>query len=248
LKRRGSRGAAIHAGAIIAGRRSILVGAGTIIGPGAILDAREGPVIIGRDVRVHPGAVLEGPCFVGDESTVKIHARIYGGTSIGRACRVGGEITRSVLLSYASKQHDGFLGDSYVGSWVNLAAGTTTSNVKNTYGTVRIRVNGKDLDTGRMFLGLLAGDHGRTGVNSTLNTGTVIGPSAHVFGGGLTPKSVPAFSWGGSGGLTTYEPEKALAVAETAMARRAVTMSDSYKTLFRHVFAITAHEREHLAV
>jgi len=237
--------AKIHAGAILAGRSRIAVGKGSVIGPGAVLDAREGPVVVGRDVRIYPGAVLEGPCAIGDGSVVRIHAKIYAGTSIGPVCKVGGEIEGSVIHSHANKQHDGFLGDSYLGMWVNLGAGTTNSNLKNTYGTIRMEINGHSVDTGRIFAGLIAGDHTKTGINSTINTGTVIGPSSNIFGGGLPPKSVPAFAWGGAAGFETYQLEKALAVAVTVMSRRNVTASDAYKDLFRHVYSMTAHEREH---
>jgi UDP-N-acetylglucosamine diphosphorylase/glucosamine-1-phosphate N-acetyltransferase len=233
-----------HTSAVLAGRKNISIGKGTVIGPGAIIDAEAGPVYIGRNVRIMPGAVLEGPCAIGDNSIVKIHAKIYAGTSIGPFCKVGGEIEGSVLHSHANKQHDGFLGDSYLGMWVNLGAGTTNSNLKNTYGTIRVEVNGTPVDTGRMFVGLFAGDHAKAGINSTINTGTIIGPSSNIFGGGLPPKFVPAFAWGGAAGFVTYDPDKALAVAATVMGRRNVTCTPAYKSLFRTVFTLTAHERK----
>jgi UDP-N-acetylglucosamine diphosphorylase/glucosamine-1-phosphate N-acetyltransferase len=236
-----------HKSAVLAGRSLITMGKGTEIGPGAIIDAAAGPVYIGRNVRIMPGAVLEGPCAVGDNSVVRIHAKIYAGTSIGPFCKVGGEIEGSVLHSHANKQHDGFLGDSYLGMWVNLGAGTTNSNLKNTYGTIRMDVNGTSVDTGRMFVGMFAGDHARAGINSTINTGTIIGPSANIFGGGLPPKFVPSFAWGGAAGFVTYDPDKALAVAATVMGRRNVACTPAYQALFRHVFALTEHERHHFA-
>lgn len=242
-----ARGARRHASAILVGRSRISIGMGTVIGPGAIIDAEAGPVYIGKNVRIMPGAVLEGPCSVGDNSIVRIHAKIYAGTSIGPFCKVGGEIEGSVLHSHANKQHDGFLGDSYLGMWVNLGAGTTNSNLKNTYGTIRMDVNGAPVDTGRMFVGLFAGDHAKAGINSTINTGTIIGPSSNIFGGGLPPKFVPAFAWGGEAGFVTYELKKALAVAVTVMGRRNVACTPAYQALFRHVFSLTAHERKHFA-
>jgi len=241
-----SRGARIHKSAILATRQHIAIGSGCDIGPGAIIDAHDGPVRIGRKVRIYPGAVLEGPCAVGDGSIVRIHAKIYAGTSVGPVCKVGGEIERSVLHSHTNKQHDGFLGDSYLSMWVNLGAGTTNSNLKNTFGNVRVDINGTSIDTGRMFVGLFAGDHAKAGINSTINTGTVIGPSANLFGGGLPPKFIPAFSWGGASGLVPYELEKALAVAVTTMSRRNAAATETYKELFRHVYSITAHERRDL--
>jgi hypothetical protein len=151
------------------------------------------------------------------------------------------------MHGYANKQHDGFLGDSYLAEWVNLGAGTTNSNLKNTYGTVRVEINGESIDTGRMFVGLIAGDHVKTGINSSLNTGTVVGPSSNIFGGGLPPRSIPAFAWGGAAGMEPYDLERALAVAATVMARRNVAAGDAYRELFRHVYSITAHERLGLA-
>jgi UDP-N-acetylglucosamine diphosphorylase/glucosamine-1-phosphate N-acetyltransferase len=239
-----SRRAKIHRSAILAGRTRITVGPGTDIGPGAILDARKGPIVIGERVTVYPGAVLEGPCAVGNGSVVRIHAKVYAGTTIGPVCKVGGEIEGSILHSYANKQHDGFLGDSYLGLWVNLGAGTTNSNLKNTYGTVRVTINGVSVDSGSLFVGVIAGDHAKAGINSTINTGTVIGPSANFFGGGMSPKVIPAFSWGGATRTETYRVDKALDVAVTVMARRSVKATEAYKELFRNVFSMTAHERE----
>lgn len=241
-----SRSARIHPSAILATRRHIAIGSGSDLGPGVIIDAHDGPVRIGRKVRIYPGAVLEGPCAVGDGSIVRIHAKIYAGTTVGPVCKVGGEIERSVLHSHTNKQHDGFLGDSYLSMWVNLGAGTTNSNLKNTFGNVRVDINGTSIDTGRMFVGLFAGDHAKAGINSTINTGTVIGPSANLFGGGLPPKFIPAFSWGGASGLVPYELEKALAVAVTTMSHRNAAATETYKELFRHVYSITAHERRDL--
>jgi UDP-N-acetylglucosamine diphosphorylase / glucose-1-phosphate thymidylyltransferase / UDP-N-acetylgalactosamine diphosphorylase / glucosamine-1-phosphate N-acetyltransferase / galactosamine-1-phosphate N-acetyltransferase len=236
-----------HASAVLAGRSRISIGKGTVISPGAIIDAGAGPVYIGKNVRIMPGAVLEGPCAVGDGSIVRIHAKIYAGTSIGPVCKVGGEIEGSTLHSHANKQHDGFLGDSYLGMWVNLGAGTTNSNLKNTYGNIRMDLHGASVDTGRMFVGMFAGDHAKAGINSTINTGTIIGPSSNIFGGGLPPRFIPSFAWGGAAGLVTYELEKALAVAVTVMGRRSVACTPAYEALFRHVFALTAHERTDFA-
>jgi UDP-N-acetylglucosamine diphosphorylase / glucose-1-phosphate thymidylyltransferase / UDP-N-acetylgalactosamine diphosphorylase / glucosamine-1-phosphate N-acetyltransferase / galactosamine-1-phosphate N-acetyltransferase len=242
-----SRKAKIERGAILAGRPHITIGAGTTVAPGVVIDARHAPVHIGRNVEISPGAVLEGPCAVGDGSKIRIHAKIYGGTSLGPVCKGGGEIEGSVMQGFANKQHDGFLGDSYLAEWVNLGAGTTNSNLKNTYGSVRVEINGESIDTGRMFVGLIAGDHVKTGINSSLNTGTVIGPSSNVFGGGYPPKNIPAFAWGGAGGLEPYDLERALAVAMTVMSRRNVAAGDAYRELFRHVHSLTAHERVGLA-
>jgi UDP-N-acetylglucosamine diphosphorylase/glucosamine-1-phosphate N-acetyltransferase len=247
LRRSGSRRTSVHPSAVLAGRKQIAIGEGSAIGPGVVIDARNGPVWMGRNVTIMPGAVLEGPCSIGEGSIVRIHAKIYSGTTIGPVCKVGGEIEGSIMLSHSNKQHDGFLGDSYLAMWVNLGAGTTNSNLKNTYGTVRITVNGEEIDTGRMFVGVIAGDHVKTGINSSLNTGTIIGPSSNIFGGGLPPKYIPAFSWGGTQGLVTYDVEKALAVAKTVMGRRGVQITAAYREIFRRVYETTRHERTNAA-
>ena len=247
LRRSSSRRVSIHPSSVLANRRQVVLGEGTVVGPGAVIDARNGPVWIGRKVTIMPGAVLEGPCAVGEGSIVRIHAKIYSGTTIGPVCKVGGEIEGSIMLSHSNKQHDGFLGDSYLAMWVNLGAGTTNSNLKNTYGTVRVTVNGEEIDTGRMFVGVIAGDHVKTGINSSLNTGTIIGPSSNIFGGGLPSKYIPAFSWGGSQGFVTYDVEKALAVAKTVMGRRGVEITSAYRETFRRVYETTRHERTNAA-
>ena len=240
LKRKAaSRKQSIHRSAVLLGRKNIRIGKGTNIGPGVVLDATEGPIFIGDNVHVYPTAVIEGPCFIGDGSAIKIGAKIYGGTSIGPVCKVGGEVVESIFHSHVNKQHDGFVGHSYLGEWVNLGAGTTTSNLKNTYGTVKVHVGGELVDSGKMFVGLTAGDHVKTGINSTLDTGTVIGAGSNIFGTNIPPKHIPPFSWGTAGKLERYDVEKALAVAVKVMDRRNVSASPAYQELFRSVYQMT---------
>lgn len=239
---RGKRGSA-HRTAILVNRKQIMLGAGSIVGPGAVLDATDGPIHVGKGARIYPGAVVEGPCLIGDGSQVKIGAKIYGNTSIGPVCKVGGEVEHCILHSHVNKQHDGFLGHAYLGMWVNLGAGTTTSNLKNTYGTIRQTINGTLVDTGRMFAGLTAGDHTKTGINATIDTGTILGVSCNIYGTTLPPKLVPSFSWGSGSELTTYDPDRALDVAVRVMARRDVVASETYRRVFRTVFALTRNER-----
>jgi UDP-N-acetylglucosamine diphosphorylase/glucosamine-1-phosphate N-acetyltransferase len=241
-----ARNATVHRSAVRVRPSAIRIGAGTTVGPLAVLDAARGPVILGANVTIMPGAVVIGPVAVGDGSTVKSRAVIYGPASIGPACKVGGEADSVILQGWCNKQHDGFLGHSILGAWVNLGAGTTTSNLKNTYGAVRVEIGGVRVDTGRQFLGLIAGDHVKTGINTPLDTGTIIGPSSNVYGGAMPPKEVPAFSWGGGAGLTAYDPERALAVAVRAMARRSVAASPAYTGLFHTVYARTSDDRQRL--
>jgi UDP-N-acetylglucosamine diphosphorylase/glucosamine-1-phosphate N-acetyltransferase len=238
----------VHKSAVLVGKKDISIGKKSTVGPGSVLDASAGSIYIGNDVRIYPTAVIEGPCFVGDGSTIKIGAKIYGGTSIGPVCKVGGEVVESIFHSHVNKQHDGFVGHSYLGAWVNLGAGTTTSNLKNTYGTVKVPVGGEIVDSGKMFVGLIAGDHVKTGINATLDTGTVIGVGSNLYGTGIPPKFVPSFSWGTAERLETYDLNKALAVAARVMSRRDVTVTPAYEDLFRNVFTMTTDERSKIRV
>jgi UDP-N-acetylglucosamine diphosphorylase / glucose-1-phosphate thymidylyltransferase / UDP-N-acetylgalactosamine diphosphorylase / glucosamine-1-phosphate N-acetyltransferase / galactosamine-1-phosphate N-acetyltransferase len=235
--------AIVHRAATLIGKKYIHVGRKSAIGAGAVLDASAGAIFIGNDVKIFPTAVLEGPCFVGDGSMIKVGAKIYGNTSIGPVCKVGGEVEHSIFHSHANKQHDGFLGHSYIAPWVNLGAGTTTSNLKNTYGSVKVQVHGKLVDSGRKFVGLTAGDHVKIGINGTIDTGSVIGPSSNIYGTSIPPKYIPPFTWGTSGNFSTYDIERAVSVAATVMSRRSVVASDAYKQLFRHIFELTGDER-----
>ncbi len=240
--RRGAQGN-VHRSAVLVNRRNIRVGKNADVGAGVVLDANSGPVVICAGAKIFPNAVIIGPSFVGPGSLVKIGAQIYGNTSIGARCKVGGELEDTIIHSYANKQHDGFLGHSYLCPWVNLGAGTTSSDLKNTYGTIRVSIGGTSLDTGRMFVGLFAGDHAKTGINVTLNTGTILGPCANVFGTEMPPKEVRPFSWGTGKGFEPYQVEKALLVAETVMRRRGIEMTEAYRTVFRTVHEMSTHDR-----
>jgi UDP-N-acetylglucosamine diphosphorylase/glucosamine-1-phosphate N-acetyltransferase len=238
----------IGSGVHLLGKKNIMMGKGTVVKPGAVLDAEEGPIIIGNEVTILPNAVIIGPAFVGDHSIIKIGAKIYHGTSIGPWCKVGGEVEGSVIQSYSNKQHDGFLGHSYLGSWVNLGADTNTSDLKNTYGNVHARISGKMIDTGRQFVGLTMGDHSKSGINVMFDTGTVVGVSCNIYGAGLPPKFVPSFSWGESGAFEPYDLEKSIITARKVMQRRNVELSPAYERLMVHLYAATEHERTSLGV
>ncbi len=222
----------------IAHRDRVMIAAGARIDPGAILDATEGPVVIDKDARVMHGAVLLGPVYIGAGTIVKVGAKIYPGTSIGPCSKVGGEVEGSIFIGYSNKQHDGFVGHSYLGTWVNLGADTNTSDLKNNYGTVRVSLQGREVDTGRMMLGSLIGDHVKTGINTMLNTGTVIGVGASVFGAGFPPKEIPRFAWGGFEGGERYRIDQAIAVARTVMSRRGVAMTSTDETLLRYLHGL----------
>ncbi len=240
---RRATGITIDAGAHLIHRSNIRVGAGSHIKSGAVLDASEGPIIIGRNVLIMPNAVVEGPAYIGDQSIIKIGAKLYSGTSIGKWCKVGGEVDCSILQSYSNKQHDGFLGHSYLGSWVNLGADTNTSDLKNTYGPVSVILSGRQYQTGMQFLGTIMGDHSKTGINVMVNTGTIIGVSCNIVGADLPPKFLPSFSWGGGTTYETYDLEKSLETARRVMARRNVVPSPAYEKIVREVFRGTTSMR-----
>lgn len=194
---------------------------GADVEPGVVFDVRHGTVVIERGAEVRSGTRLEGPCYVGPG------ARVVGGfvrTSVlGPRSVVRGEVSTSVFNGYANKAHDGFVGHSVIGNWVNLGAGTTTSNLKNTYGTVRLNVDGQVIDTGRQMLGSLIGDHAKTAIGTMLSTGSVIGAGASVFGDGLG-KFVAPLSWGAAGDTRVSE-EGFLRIAERVMPRRDVMVT-----------------------
>lgn len=234
----------IYKGVHLLNKKKIIIGNGSVIKPGVVLDAEKGAIIIGENVAIMPNAVVEGPVFIGDNSTIKIGAKIYHGTSIGKWCKVGGEVEASIIQSYSNKQHEGFLGHSYLGSWVNLGADTNTSDLKNNYSTIRVQVDGQSIDSGMQFIGLTMGDHSKSGINVMFDTGTVVGASCNIYGAGLPPKFVPSFVWGGEKEFKTYDLEKSIDTMKRVMLRRNVTMSDSYEKLVRKVFEDTKYERQ----
>jgi len=204
----------VYEGALLLNKENIFIDEGSKIKPGVVLDAESGPIFIGKNVWVYPNAVIEGPAYIGNNSRIKIGAKIYENTSIGPFCKVGGEVEESVIHSYSNKQHDGFLGHSYLGSWVNLGADTNNSDLKNNYGSVKVTINGEKIDSGSLFAGLIMGDHSKSGINTMFNTGTVVGVSSNIFGAGFPDKYIPSFSWGGSESMITYTLQKSIETAK----------------------------------
>lgn len=233
----------VHDGAILEWPDRITIEEGAVIKPGAVLDAEQGPIVVAKNATVMSGAVVEGPAYIGRGSVIKVHAKIYGQTTIGPICKVGGEVECSIIHGYSNKQHDGFLGHSYVGEWVNLGAGTNNSDLKNNYGHIRMQIGNELIDTGLRFMGMLMADHSKSGIGCTFNTGTVIGPGCNIFGAGLPPKFIPAFAWGGAAGFATYELDRCMQVARTVMGRRNVEFGQTEEALFRAVFEMTREER-----
>ena len=221
----------VYAGAHLVQPADIHIAAGARVKPGAVLDAEGGPVHIGEGALIEPTAVVQGPCYVGPRSIVRPGAVLRGGTTIGPVCKVGGEIEGSIILGYSNKQHDGFLGHSYVAKWVNLGADTVTSDLKNTYGTIRVYVNGIGVESGHHFIGAVIGDHAKTGIGTILPTGCVVGVVANVFTHRSIPKFVPSFAWLTDAGLAACRVEKAVQIARTVMGRREIELTDADRRL-----------------
>jgi UDP-N-acetylglucosamine diphosphorylase/glucosamine-1-phosphate N-acetyltransferase len=187
------------------------------------------------------GAVIRGPFAICDGAQVKMAAKIYGATTVGPRCRVGGEINNSVLFAYSNKAHDGFLGHSVIAEWCNLGADTNTSNLKNTYDEVRLWSYAKRtfVNTHLQFCGLIMGDHSKCGINTMFNTGTVVGVNANIFGPGFQRNFIPSFTWGGTAGHLNYDLKKAIEVAEIVCKRRGVHLTDIDKDLLTSVYNLT---------
>jgi UDP-N-acetylglucosamine diphosphorylase/glucosamine-1-phosphate N-acetyltransferase len=209
------------------------------------LNASNGPIYIGKDSEIMEGSVIRGPFALCDNATIKLGSKIYGPTTFGPYCKVGGEVNNSVLFGYSNKGHDGFLGNSVLGEWCNLGADTNNSNLKNNYAEVRLwdYETGGFAKTGLQFCGLMMGDHSKCGINTMFNTGTVVGVSANIFGSGFPRNFVPSFSWGGSKGFVTYKTNKAFEVAEVVMARRNEAFTAMDKAILEHVFELTKSYR-----
>ncbi len=199
---------------------------------GVVINVDTGPVYIDEGARVRPPTIIDGPCYIGKDTIVD-GAKIRSGCSFGPACRVAGEVEASIFQGYANKHHDGFLGHSYVGEWVNLGAGTTNSDLKNNYRPVRVSIAGKEIDTGLIKVGAFIGDHTKTAIGTLIPTGASIGIFANILGGGLTAKTVRSFTWGDD---SRYELEKAIEAAGVTMNRRGVNLSKAYADLIRKLY------------
>jgi UDP-N-acetylglucosamine diphosphorylase/glucosamine-1-phosphate N-acetyltransferase len=199
-----------------------------------ILNATEGPIYIGKEALVMEGSMLRGPLAICENATVKMGTKIYGATTIGPRCVVGGEIKNSVFFAYSNKSHDGYVGDAVIGEWCNLGAGTSCSNLKNTGSDIKVWTP-KGLVNAGNKCGVIMGDYSRTAINTSINTGTTVGVSSHVFGTGLTPKYIPSFSWG-SEGVERYNFEKALTNIRNWKALKKQTVSDGEKLILKHIF------------
>lgn len=210
------------------------------------INATNGPVYIGRDAVIMDGAHLRGPLSIGQSSVVRMGAKIYENTSVGPESKVGGEVADSVIFGYSNKSHDGFLGHSVIGEWCNLAAGTNTSNLRLDYGDIRLWDYSEQsfVSTGSQFCGVIMGDHSKTGINTMLNTGTLLGVSAQVYGTGFMRNYVPSFMRGSMSGYAMVDIEKAIETAKKVFKRRNREFDQVEEAILRQVFQQTLSFRK----
>jgi UDP-N-acetylglucosamine diphosphorylase/glucosamine-1-phosphate N-acetyltransferase len=222
-------------GVHVIGAGGIYVGEGTSIDPAVVLDTRHGPIILEDNARVFSHAVIAGPTYIGSE------CRIWPFTFmeeviLGPGCRVMGQLEACILHGYSNKQHDGFLGHAYLGSWVNLGAGTTNSDLKNNYSSVKMAVNGRTVDTGETFVGLAMGDHSKSAIGTLFYTGTRVGVAANVFGDAIPSPVIPSFAWG-SDGKARYELDQCLETMANVKERRGAILTDAEKALISRLYS-----------
>ncbi|MEE4176236.1 MAG: GlmU family protein [Bacteroides sp.] len=204
----------------------------------AFINASEGPVYVGKNAQVMDGAILRGPVAVGEGSKIRMGAKIYPGSSIGPYCKIGGEMSHSVIFGYTNKAHDGYLGHSVIGEWCNLGADTNASNLKNNYDEVRLwdYAEHSFVNTGLQFCGTFMGDHSKCGINTMFNTGTVVGINAQIFGAGFMRNFIPSFSWGSVAGFSNVDINKAVQVAQRVFARKGLEFGEQDEQILRNVY------------
>jgi UDP-N-acetylglucosamine diphosphorylase/glucosamine-1-phosphate N-acetyltransferase len=212
----------------------------------SVLNAQSGFIYIGKNAEIMEGSMVRGSLAMCENSVLKMGAKIYGATTLGPFCKVGGEVNNSVFQGFSNKGHDGFLGNSVIGEWCNLGADTNNSNLKNNYAEVKLWNYSVERfeKTGLQFCGLIMGDHSKCGINTMFNTGTVIGISSNLFGPGFPRNFIPSFSWGGSGGYTTFVLDKVFDVAQKVMERRNIELSSDDKDILSYVFSLTNKYRK----
>ena len=245
LLTRDRNSAPIPENVVVSNPEKLFLEPGAVIRPGCIINNSNGPVYVGKDAEVMEGCIIRGPLAVGEHAVLKMGAKVYGDTTIGPGCKVGGEVSNVVFFANSNKGHDGFLGNAVIGEWCNLGADTNASNLKNNYDEVKIwdETQNKLVKTGLTFIGLIMGDHSKCGINTMFNTGTVVGVSCNIFGGSFPEKFIPSFSWGGSDVMSTYEFTKAMETAIRMMQRRGKTLSDAETAMYQYIFEQTAQQR-----
>lgn len=215
------------AGVQLVGSNPVYVGKGASILPNVVFDSTDGPIWIGKNVVIEPNCYIKGPLSFGDFGRIKAGTVLYSNSSFGPHSRVSGEISHSIMQGFCNKQHAGFLGHSHIGEWVNLGADTTVSNLRNDYEHVKVKLNQKLIDSGQRFVGLMCGDHTKTGINMMFNTGSVVGVGANVYGGGYPPRFIRSFSWGGKDGFHFEPLNRTIESAKLAASRRDKELSEA---------------------
>lgn len=211
----------------------------------SVFNTKDGPIYLGKNSEVWEGSLIRGSFALGNNSQVKMGSKIYGKTTIGPFCRVGGEVNNSVIHSYSSKGHEGYLGNSVLGEWCNIGADTNNSNLKNNYTEVKLWDYTKQSfrKTGLQFCGLIMADHAKCGINTMFNTGTVVGVSANVFGAGYPRNFIPDFAWGGAQGFETYGLNKVYDTAEKVFERRELSFDETERHILAKIFELTQSYR-----
>jgi len=211
----------------------------------AIINAENGPVYIGKNTKIHEGAILRGALALCEGAEINMGAKIRGDNTFGPYSKIGGEVNNTVVFGYSNKGHDGYLGNAVIGEWCNLGADTNSSNLKNNYSEIKIwdYKEEKLAPSGQQFCGLLMGDHSKCGINTMFNTGTVVGVAAIIFGSGFPKKFVPSFTWGGIEQMDTFKLEKMEALAETVMSRKGKRFTTIDHSIFEYIFERTATYR-----
>lgn len=222
----------------IKGGKKLHIGKKCSIGKNVVFDTSQGRIYINDNTVIEPFTYIKGPVYIGENCTIRSGSQIYGPVRIGGSCKVSGEITSSILHWYVNKQHYGFLGHSYLCEWVNLGAGTTTSNLKNNYSKIVLNIDDRKVDTNSIFLGSIIGDHTKTGIQTMLNTGTIVGISSNLYGAGYHNKKIRSFSWedASNNEVIAYEIDKAISTARISMDRRNVNMTEAYEKMMRYIF------------
>jgi UDP-N-acetylglucosamine diphosphorylase/glucosamine-1-phosphate N-acetyltransferase len=211
----------------------------------AIINAEDGPVYLGPNSEIQEGTIIQGPFALGNHSQLRLGGKMRPNTTVGPFCKIGGEVGNVIFQSNSNKAHEGFLGNSVIGSWCNLGADTNNSNLKNNYSNVRSWSYYEDtyVDTGLQFCGVVMGDHSKCSINTMFNTGTVVGVCANIHGAGFPAKFVPSFIWGGTGDTTEYNFEKACEAIARAMDRRSLTLDEVERSILENIYQQTAEYR-----
>jgi UDP-N-acetylglucosamine diphosphorylase/glucosamine-1-phosphate N-acetyltransferase len=213
----------------------------------SVFNTDEGPVYIGKNAKVMEGCLIRGPFALGEGASLKMGAKIYGGTTVGPYCKAGGELNNVVMFGNANKAHEGFLGNAVIGEWCNIGADSNNSNLKNTYEEVKMWSYRQErfVSTGLQFAGLIMGDHSKCGINTMFNTGTVVGVNCNIYGAGFQRNFIPSFSWGGASGFQLYDLDKAMKVAENVMIRRGTIFDNEDAAIFNHLHGMAKDRIRH---